>query len=423
MSRIIVDLRNELNIIVNGVKKIRIEEDACFKTLEKEGKFLSYPKDIQWSYYRAILILREKAINIGKSLSDNEIKRILDDFLIDLLYNNTDERMKTVEREIKQLFATIKSIGTEKHLFIMPINYITISGSMQIGDSQFFTLDETSLIEVKNQYSLDFSTILSDTRKKTEDMNRTNETSTYTLVIVEANDDDKAEELAILKTERCLNVLRLFYIDSPFTIRDEKIDHFVRDIIHVNLTTQSCSGSVRAINLDTLIGAPHIDVDIIQRMEKDGLTTISQLLSKDEDDLTPLEKDILTAIFWFGSAMKERQRDMKFVKLMTAIETILIPDGGTTKQHRLAARFASIIYNSDTPEERKKVYHIMKNLYQLRSSILHSGKGYVYEEDMGQAVAWSQRLILQLLKDIREQLSLSKLLEKKYPIDEKLVCV
>ena len=67
-----------------------------------------------------------------------------------------------------------------------------------------------------------------------------------------------------------------------------------------------------------------------------------------------LEETVLTSLFWFGNAMKEYEKDMKIIKLMTAIETILIPDGGLTKQHRLAARFTSILYGQESEEEKKK---------------------------------------------------------------------
>lgn len=76
MSRVIKDLRDELKIIVKDIKKVRLQENEYFKTLEHEGKLLSYPKEIQWSYYRAILLLREKSINLGKVLSDGEIENI-----------------------------------------------------------------------------------------------------------------------------------------------------------------------------------------------------------------------------------------------------------------------------------------------------------------------------------------------------------
>ena len=62
----------------------------------------------------------------------------------------------------------------------------------------------------------------------------------------------------------------------------------------------------------------------------------------------------------------------------------------------------------------------MKDLYKLRNTLLHSGQGFVYDEDLNQAIVWAQGLILRMLEDIQEQPVLLKLIEKKYPIAQDL---
>jgi len=420
MSRLISEIRTELRIIIKGLEKDHLQSKVNFKTFEKNGNVISLTNEISDSYHKTLILLREKAQNIGSDLSDDRIESILDDFLVDIMYTNTEKRLQTIEREIKNLFNKLKSINNEEHLFIVPLNHLLVSEPVNIGESEIFSLNEESLTRIINKYSLEFSIILRNVKEKVAQMNETNETSSYIVLTVSAPDITKAEEMAMRKADTSLNILRLFYLDSPFTIRDERRDHFTSEVIHVNLSTKTVSESFKAINIDTLIRAPNITKNKVEKMEKAGLTIINQLLSKNEENLSQLEETVLTSLFWFGNAMKEYEKDMKIIKLMTAIETILIPDGGLTKQHRLAARFTSILYGQESEEEKKEVYEIMKDLYKLRNTLLHSGQGSVYDEDLNQAIVWAQGLILKMLEDIREQPDLLKLLEMKYPIDQDL---
>ncbi|MHA1828359.1 MAG: hypothetical protein ACTSX6_06895 [Candidatus Heimdallarchaeaceae archaeon] len=420
MKKLIQELRTELVKTINGAKKERLSEGTYFKSYIDTEKVFSLPNEVQLPYNKVLILLREKSHRLGLDISDDKLERMFDSFLLDILYNETEKRLGTIDREIKFLFKEIKAFNKEENLFIIPINNIQVKDALTIGNSEIISLTEEKLETIKKKFAIKSFSLFDEDEKTIEKLNKRNETNNYIVLTVEASDISKAKEIAFRQADYSLHVLRLFYRDAPFRIRNEKKNHFNVNIIHVNLTTKQVSDDSGVENIDFLIPPPIIDTKKIQIMKENGLIEINQLLLKDETLITQLEESLLTAIFWFGSAMKESSRDISFIQLMTALETMLIPDGGQSKQHRLASRFTSIIYGNETEEEQKEVYELMKDLYQIRNSLLHSGKGYVFDENLNQAKLWTQVLIMKLLKEIHNEKNMKALLENKYPVDEQL---
>jgi hypothetical protein len=201
-------------------------------------------------------------------------------------------------------------------------------------------------------------------------------------------------------------------------MRDDYRKRLQREIVHINLNTKTYSKSYSSLNIVANISS--IDSNAITNMKTAGLDDLNNLLIKYPDELTTLQEDILTAIFWFGNAVKEEQRNMKFTKSIIALETLLIPDGGQGKRDKISKRYASIMYAEASEDEKKEVFLTMRSLYDVRNSIIHSGEGYVYEDDLAQAMYWTRAAILFLLKYAGKFGELSELIKNKFLIDERL---
>jgi hypothetical protein len=190
-------------------------------------------------------------------------------------------------------------------------------------------------------------------------------------------------------------------------------------LIRINLDNKTYGEQVTAINLQNRFPT-RIDKKATAALKKTDLSIINKLLCKKEDKLTRLQENILTAILWFGNAVKDEQRNMKFVKSMMALESLLIPDGRTGKCDMIAKRFASITYASGSDLQKTEAFLDMRNMYLLRNSIIHSGKGYVYEDDLQQLMSWARGTIQIILHFAEKLKTLSELIEKKYPVNEAL---
>jgi hypothetical protein len=395
--------------------------EDCFKTtIGIDSKLLCFPNEIAPAYFRAIQILREKCSGLGQPISDDELKHKLIEFLRELKYAPDQEKVKReIDKYIVALFDSIKKTQTKKYLFIIPVMNLRLEEDMKIGDSSLVNLNAQVLVSLNSTYSLNFSFDGKVLPNIADELPRDNETPTFAVVIVEAPDDSKALELAMQKSETCLNVLRLYYSNPSVLLRDEYKKYLARRLVRINIDTKTYGEETKAINIRNHFPTK-IDKNAIDEMKKTTLPIINRLLCTRTDELAPLQDDLLTAIFWFGNAVKEDQRNMKFVKGMMALETLLVPDGRTEKRDIIAKRFASIAYASGSDSEKKEVFLDMRKMYELRNSIIHSGKGYVYENDLTQLMYWVQATIQVVLQRAEEFNSLQELIKKEFPMNEKL---
>jgi len=415
---LIEDFRKELRILQSGVTKSDLPLKDCFKKIQHKNKSLSFPKKIASSHVRAIRILRLKARNLRKFISDKELEHLLDDFLFDLKYGDESKFMGEVDKNVVCLFDSLRKMQSQKHLFIVPIMGLSVVQDIAIGGAKIVNLTEQALGSLESTYSVKLGFKGESLSEIVERMTKSNETTFYAIVVVDAPDDEKALELALQKADACLNVLRLYYYNAQFALRDECRKLILREIVDVNLDTKIHGLSLSSINV--VANIPIVDSNALSQMKKAGFDMIDKLLSKEADQMTKLQENILTAIFWFGNAVKEEQRNMKFLKSIIALETLLIPDGGQGKAKLISKRYASLVYASASDEEKKEVYRTMRSLYEIRNSVIHSGEGYVYDDDLAQVMHWTRAAILILLTYAEKFSDVTELCKKRFPVDDSL---
>ena len=415
---LIEDFRKEItNIIKNLHTNICENVGDYFKQIFSGGKILCFSLEVVRPYYRAKEILRKKAENIGKLISDRQLEKILDDFLLELKYDEK-RKLPEIDKHIVRLFDFLRTMKMERYLFLIPIMNITLKQNMSIGNISLVNLTEDTLGAVESQYSTKLRFKNDPLSKTIEKLVKTNNTSIYAVIIVKANDKRKATELAIQRANICLNTLRLYFGSPPFVLRNEFRSKLNMAITYSNLDKKAFGEEISVVNLN--VNIPEIGPEEIKFMEKHGLKIIEKLLAKSGNKLTQFEKSILTAIMWFGDAVKESQRSIQLVKCFVALESVLLPDGGMAKKVRLSKRFTSIIYAEAPDLIKKRVYSKICQLYNLRNDIIHGGETYVYEEDVSQLILWTRMTIQFLLPYTESYENILELIKEKFPINEQL---
>lgn len=163
----------------------------------------------------------------------------------------------------------------------------------------------------------------------------------------------------------------------------------------------------------------------LQFMKDNGYKDLESIFAAEKQ--TDFEKRLLTTIYWYGEAINtemyfdskedlESKSDFKhlqyfnlnqkFLKLMIALESILLFDENEPITNNVAERTAFLL--SSKFEERKKIKRIIKELYSTRSSIVHHGKSSLSLMDLDQLSWIVQNTIFNLIKLI-----------KKIPLNEK----
>jgi len=414
----IEDFREETKNILKNIVKEPKHERGYFKSIIRSERAISFPENISSSYIRAIRILRFQAKNADKVISDDELENVFDDFLMNFKYEDEAKKLSEIDKHIVELFNKIKNMKLEKHIFIIPIMNLSLTQDLIIGNTSIVNLTEQTLVNLESKYSIKLHFCEEKLSNIVETIIEENKTSVYAITVIEASDDNMALELAIEKTEACLNILRLYNSTAPFIVRDEFRNEFIIGIVHSNVNKNSCGRILRSANL--IANVPTINSEIIKRMKEGGLTIIDELLLKNDDNLTSLEKDLLSAILWFGNAVKEQQKNMKFIKSVIALETLLVPDGGRNKRDTISKRLSSILYAHDDDDKKREVFLNMRSLYEIRNSIIHSGEVYLYDEDIAQVISWAQAIIQILLKYSDKSDNIINLIQNQFPINESI---
>ncbi|MCK4250377.1 hypothetical protein KAX97_02965 [candidate division WOR-3 bacterium] len=111
----------------------------------------------------------------------------------------------------------------------------------------------------------------------------------------------------------------------------------------------------------------------------------NQIASKYPSNLSNFEDRIVSAITWAGEGIDAVEKDVKVVKCVIALETLFgIKKGSKQKGfvEGIIQLFGDYIYDKDFFRD------LAKDIYKLRSTIVHEGKRDITDEE----VEWAERL-------------------------------
>ena len=114
-----------------------------------------------------------------------------------------------------------------------------------------------------------------------------------------------------------------------------------------------------------------------------GLSFVSGMLSKPEDERTHLEASCINAITWISRGLQDDVADSRFLKLCIGMESLLLRKGDYPYGSTMADRVAFLL--GKTGDAREKVSAQLKGIYAVRSDIAHEGRSAKLEEQLGPA--------------------------------------
>jgi len=123
----------------------------------------------------------------------------------------------------------------------------------------------------------------------------------------------------------------------------------------------------------------------LQRLARQpGFERISKML--ESDSLGKLQDRILRALQWAGRARVDSRREESFLLMAIALESLLLPDQRDDNiGYRIALRCTHLIAVPDVTA-RKSLMKNVRDLYNRRSMIVHSGKIEVSDTEL--ALLW-----------------------------------
>jgi hypothetical protein len=124
-----------------------------------------------------------------------------------------------------------------------------------------------------------------------------------------------------------------------------------------------------------------LDNEFLEKIKFDyKFEHINNILCKEYDSLSNFDRQILTAVRWIGLGIDEDIGTDKIIKFAIALECLLLDKEENSKSNSLAKRCAYILGNNSKERQDKKIR--VKNLYDLRSRVVHEGFNFVKDEDI-----------------------------------------
>lgn len=202
-------------------------------------------------------------------------------------------------------------------------------------------------------------------------------------VNVKALDPVAARRNAIILLTRTLDILNF----SAGLLEDRRKSSGFVYYPFYNLETNHHKSFVHRNNflVSTSYGSNHkrdFDLNLLA-IEKDLnniFNHISRLVNRIEKN--PFIESLLTSIQWCGKAMWEQREEISFNNYITSLESILLQN----KEGELSFRLSLYISFLASREKAHRVviFDKLRDLYNIRSKITHSGINEISEEDLKQ---------------------------------------
>jgi hypothetical protein len=140
--------------------------------------------------------------------------------------------------------------------------------------------------------------------------------------------------------------------------------------------------------------------ETLQRMRTEyAFDQLSGILAKQATDRSELESVLVTAIRWLGRASAALEPPEELLMIAIALERLLASDeeewGGAAISEKVPRRASFLL--SDEQAERKRIFGRTKELYNLRSRVVHAGSIRIEERDLVDMEAYARDCLLRLV--------------------------
>lgn len=158
-----------------------------------------------------------------------------------------------------------------------------------------------------------------------------------------------------------------------------------------------------------------IDEMFLHGLLRAGVIVLSETLSREIDQLSQWEKDLLRAVHWFAASQTQVELEIRLLNLITAMEALVTgPRERTQIKSKVSRRAALLTLSND--EERMQVESFIRNMYRARSDLAHGKNTLVLESDVSRLRNIAAQLITILVHrkhDLSSKKELFELLEQK----------
>jgi len=360
-------------------KKENIEEKHYLEQLTKE----------QGVTHKEYAILTEKIKN--HPLLKNKIsEKLIGHILHDLLFGKHLQEKNISKEEIGIQIIDEISKQISSNLVIFPLDgFLPDPGFLKLGNVVFGTAKdilEYFNFNPKNEKKVDINTFENN-------FLRTVSVGTS----VTTFDKNSALTIAENRINLTLNFIRIFipieynlHRQPKIRIYDENKERYIFPLPYKEFN--------RIYPEYDLLHTVSISSSLLGKFNtKKILEEGDRILQKKPEELTKLEERILNSLEWIGEGIDTKEFYLKVVKCVVGLETLFkLKDD--KKQSEFIDCVVKLFKNPSTNIE--KIRKSAKDLYKLRSKIVHGGKRNIKDEDAEIAERLASGCLLTTLKNL-----------------------
>lgn len=279
--------------------------------------------------------------------------------------NDTDDHIE------KELDSLIKRLEEKLHhwVVIFPIDHLNLSNLDKID------LKSSELVPF-SQIEKEFGNVMNKKDSHWENAIKRNVSNKVCLKVEVTAEEQNQYDEARIEYENVINVFRiyLYYYGNGELVKIGLGENIFSQYMLLSFSKDDIGRwGISGINKRFKDAEFTLTPDIIKELEeKYYFNEIRNILG--EKNRSKLQTQVLLAIRWIGSGIHEDVESDKIIKFTTALECLLIPgtnQSNKSKSESLAERCAFLL--EDIPSERYEIYCKIKDLYNIRSNIVHDG--------------------------------------------------
>jgi len=325
--------------------------------------------------------------------------------VLDILEKRRDKSfLERLDAALKSLKSTIVTNPIKFEVYY-PVLGLAFDGlPFQIGNVKFCQFDEEQLMKLlfvspatqETDKQKEFRVSFSETIKESEIFGKT-----VGLIEVQAFDITAAKVLAKKELALTVDVINFFSDLIPYQKGYIYIPGEANQIT-INIPV-IIKGEKPSFSFGWEAAGPLMPLSLGQLFKNAanrnwGFTKICEFLSKNRGDF---EDRVISSIQWAGKATIESRKEEAFLLYAISLESLILLDNDNHDElkYRLKTRVAHIL-GTDVGS-RKTISGKIRDLYDIRSKIVHNGSYQVTDADLSLIRYYTKSCILQLLNEKR----------------------
>lgn len=350
--------------------------------------------------------------DIGRFVGRKSIEKSVE-ILLRKYRTTPDIDNKTLDTSIRESLKSLRSSITKWQTFV-PVDNLVLEGlsELRIGNVYFHPFTSINkLLRELTHYHIDLSPQSEEEKTKIKELVENNLLSIYGTAQTCAELTVKGEktripELVDADVDASLNLLRC-YTNILFD-RDARayiglrgsVFRAARPCFIFASEEEAYTANIQNIGM---LCPYKINAENLQHLRTHGaFDTLNDLLSKPDTSRTELESILLTTIRWLGRGVVATDYPEKVLALSVALERLLTTD---QEEHsditdRLARRLGLLL--SDEPSSRVEIYRRAKQLYGLRSEVVHAGRTDIENLDVIQMEFLAYNALIKMAQKLGE---------------------